>query len=208
MMAFSIPIFLVILISYISENNSIDPETIAESNEIILRVDSSKSMIKWRGTKMMKMGKHEGIIKISKGEIILREGRITGGNFEIDMNSLEITDMPKHETIPRRRLMNDFFREDFFDINKYPVSFFEISSSKYSKDMEYLISGDLTMKGVSIAITFLATFTSLSENEIEAQAEITLDRQEWGISFNALQNAIVDDEFYLWVNIVAQPMLK
>ena len=208
MMVFSIPILLVILISYISENNPIDPETTPELNEIILKVDSSKSMIKWRGTKMMRMGKHEGIIKISKGEIILTEGQITGGYFEIDMNSLEITDMPKYETIPRRRLMNDFFREDFFDINKYPVSIFKISSSKYSKDMEYLISGDLTMKGVSIAITFLATFTSLSESKIEAQAEITLDRQEWGISFNALQNAIVDDDFYLWVNIVAQPMLK
>lgn len=207
-MVFSIPILLVILVSYISENNPIDLGVIAESNEIILKVDSSKSVIKWRGTKMMRMGKHEGIIKISKGEIILTEGQITGGNFEIDMNSLEITDMPKHETIPRRRLMNDFFREDFFDINKYPVAIFIISSSKYSKDMEYLISGDLTMKGVSIAITFLATFTSLSENKIEAKAEITLDRQEWGISFNALQNAIVDDDFYLWVNIVAQPMLK
>jgi len=44
--------------------------------------------------------------------------------------------------------------------------------------MEYLISGDLTMKGVSIAITFLATFSSLSENKIEAKAEVTLDRQE------------------------------
>jgi len=208
MMVFSIPILLVILISYISENNPIDPGTTAELNEIILKVDSSKSMIKWRGTKMMRMGKHEGIIKISKGEIILTEGQIIGGYFEINMNSLEITDMPEYETIPRRRLMNDFFREDFFDINKYPVSLFEISSSKYSKDMEYLISGDLTMKGVSIAITFLATFTSLSENKIEAKAEIILDRQEWGISFNALQNAIVDDDFYLWVNIVAQPMLK
>lgn len=207
-MVFSIPILLVILISYISENNLIDLETTAESNEIILKVDSSKSVIKWRGTKMMRIGKHEGIIKISKGEIILTEGQITGGNFEIDMNSLEITDMPKHETIPRRRLINDFFREDFFDINKYPVAIFIISSSKYSKAMEYLISGDLTMKGVSIAITFLATFTSLSENKIEAKAEITLDRQEWGISFNALQNAIVDDDFYLWFNIVAQPMLK
>ena len=208
MMVFSIPILLVILISYISENNPIDPEVTAELNEIILKVDSSKSMIKWRGTKMMRMGKHEGIIKITKGEIILTDGQITGGYFEIDMNSLEITDMPKHETIPRRRLMNDFFREDFFDINKYPVSLFEISSSKYSKDMEYLISGDLTMKSISIAITFLATFTSLSENKIEAKAEITLDRQEWGISFNALQNAIVDDDFYLWVDIIAQPMMK
>ena len=207
-MVYSIPILLVILISYINENNSIDLETTTESNEIILKVDSSKSMIKWRGTKMMRMGMHEGIIKISRGEIILTEGQITGGNFEIDMNSLEITDMPKHETIPRRRLMNDFFREDFFDINNYPVSFFEINSSKYSKDMEYLISGDLTMKDVSIEITFLATFTSLSENKIEAQAEIILDRQKWGISFNALKNAVVDDEFYLWVNIVAHPMLK
>ena len=127
------------MVSYISENNPIDPEVTAELNEIILKVDSSKSMIKWRGTKMMRMGKHEGIIKISKGEIILTEGQITGGNFEIDMNSLEITDMPKHETIPRRRLMNDFFREDFFDINKYPVSLFEISSSKYSKGQVLII---------------------------------------------------------------------
>ncbi len=207
-MFFSIPILLLISVSCITEYGSVELDSTSVFKEIRLTIDTSKSIIKWRGTKMMRTGKHEGIIKISKGEIILINSQITGGYFEIDMNSIEITDMPKHETIPRRRLMNDFFRDDFFDIKKYPISLFEISSSKYSKDMEYLVSGNLMMKGVSKAITFLATFTTLSENKIEAKAEVTLDRQEWGITFNALENAIVDDDFYLWIDIVAQPMLK
>ena len=62
---------------------------------------------------MWQSGMHEGTVKLSTGHLLLRDGKIMGGEFIADMNSISITDIPSHEPVPRRRLRNHLKSEDF-----------------------------------------------------------------------------------------------
>src|SRR5690606_4150587 len=62
-----------------------------------LAVDTSESTVKWLGQKVT--GKHHGEVDITSGSLIVsEEGHITGGNFEIDLNSIDVQDRSEEHT--------------------------------------------------------------------------------------------------------------
>ncbi len=82
----------------LSGNGLKNPVDLISQQDTILGLDLENSAIRWRGTKFRGMGKHEGIVRFKSGELHLRNGILTGGQFTIAMNSIEITDMPEHES--------------------------------------------------------------------------------------------------------------
>ncbi len=85
--------------SILLENNR---DSIPALQEIL--IDITSSIVYWKGTKLRRTGKHEGTIKFKSGALLFSNNRLSGGNFEIDMHSIYIADMPEHETVPRRNL--------------------------------------------------------------------------------------------------------
>ena len=56
-----------------------------------VRLDAKSSTVKWIGSKVASA--HEGTINIQKGMLMIDHGTLVGGEFSIDMNSINNTDI-------------------------------------------------------------------------------------------------------------------
>lgn len=173
---------------------------------------AEESQINWRGTKPT--GEHHGYINFSDGILMLDENKITGGRFVIDMNSIVDEDLEDEEM--NAKLTGHLKSEDFFHVEEYPEGVFELTSVKKSSintsesddsNMEYEITGNLTLRGVTKSITFPANI-EISENNITAQSnEFSLDRTLWNVNFQSkkvfaeLKDKFIHDDMHIKLNL-------
>ncbi|MFZ6012915.1 MAG: YceI family protein [Bacteroidota bacterium] len=142
--------------------------------------DPTTSKIEWTGKKLT--GEHYGEIKLASGELIFTKQKISGGSFEMDMASINCTDITDVKS--NKRLVDHLKSEDFFSVKRYPRSHFAVVSVSCKSDNECNITGDLTIKDKTNSITFLAKL--LRENEkIIAKATMTFDRSKYDIKFGS-----------------------
>jgi polyisoprenoid-binding protein YceI len=175
-----------------------------QSNE--LAVDLDKSTIRWRGTKFWGMGKHEGTVRLKAGAFCVKQGQVLHGWFEADMRSIDITDIPASEPEPRRRLREHLLSEDFFAVEKHPVSRFIVREVQHERDHLYRVSGDLTVRGQTRPLTFYARGWSVTDQELRAEAGFKIDRHQFGVSYrgSTIKDDLVDDDIWLELTIEAR----
>jgi polyisoprenoid-binding protein YceI len=102
---------------------------------------STQSNIDWVGKKVT--GAHNGTIAVKEGELILNEGKLTGGEFIIDTTSIKILDVTDPAT--NAQFAGHLASDDFFSIEKYPEATLEITSVS-----GHHVEGNLTIKGTTI----------------------------------------------------------
>ncbi len=170
-------------------------------------VDTASSSIVWTGYKVT--GKHTGAVKVKNGTLSWDAGKLTGGSFDIDMNSMTVVDLTGESNT---KLLNHLKSDDFFSVATHPVASFKITSAKEITDPAkgtHEITGDLTIKGVTNAITFPATVT-VNGKEAVAKADIKLDRTKWNIRYGSgkffenLGDKMISDDFELKLHIVGE----
>jgi len=172
-----------------------------------LAVDLDKSLIRWRGTKFWGLGKHEGTVRLKGGAFCVSQGRVLQGWFEADMRSIEVTDIPASDPVPRRRLTEHLLGDDFFDVGAHPVSRFILREVHQERGRLYRIVGDMTIRGQTRLLTFYARGWSVTDQELRAQAGIKIDRHQYGVSYrgSTIRDDLVDDDFWLELVIEARP---
>jgi polyisoprenoid-binding protein YceI len=172
-----------------------------------LTVDLDKSLIRWRGTKFWGLGKHEGTVRLKGGAFCVRQGRVLHGWFEADMRTIEVTDIPPSEPVPRRRLTEHLLGDDFFAAEAHPVSRFILREVHQERGRLYRVTGDMTIRGRTRPLTFYARGWSVTDQELKAQAGFKVDRHWFGVSYrgSTLKDDLVDDEFELELVIEARP---
>lgn len=196
-------VLLVSLSSCIGKHNSeaqkaiITEENIEVENQTkgdTIRIDLSKSIIHWKGTKMRGTGKHEGEIELKNGYLIANNEQLSSGNFVVDMTTIGVTDIPEHEPIPRNNLNNHLKSSDFFDVGKFPTSEFQITNVKQITSDSLLVSGNLTLKDITKNIEFRAEY----QDKFFA-TKFTFDRFEWNIAYegNFADKTLVDKDIEL-----------
>jgi len=156
-------------------------------NEI--KIDTTKSVVKWTGANLFKFNKHYGTVKFKRGEFMLNNNSIIGGQFEIDMNSIINTD-GKYNKMLVWHLKN----KDFFNVNKYPTSKLKILSIKYKDANQINIEANLTIKGVTQKINYRSTI-KISGNNVIMKSSFIIDRTRWGINYESksILNSLKDD---------------
>jgi polyisoprenoid-binding protein YceI len=171
-----------------------------------LALDLNKSTIRWRGTKFWGLGKHEGTVRLKGGAFCVKQGRVLQGWFEADMRSIEVTDIPASEPVPRRRLTEHLLGEDFFAVEAHPVSRFILREVHQERGRLFRIVGDMTIRGRTRSLTFYARGWSVTDQELRAQAGFKIDRHEFGVSYrgSTLRDDLVDDDFSLELVIEAR----
>ncbi len=174
---------------------------LAETKELTVSIDDS--LIVWTGTKVW--GKHQGVVRISEGKIHMKDQQLDGGFFVIDMNSIECTDIPDHEPVPKRRLENHLKDPDFFDVGRYPTAKFVITAVKPSPDVENVLiaTGDLTIKNTTKPIDVEIKTEKRNDNLFIGRADIRFNRQQWGVAFKGIGDEMVHDQVTLNVFIKA-----
>lgn len=176
----------------------------AEPGADTLRLDPARSVIRWRGTKFRGRGKHEGTVRLAAG-YLLAEGRsVRGGAFRIDMNAIEVTDIPVSDPVPRRRLRDHLRSDHFFATATYPAAHFRLRRVTPTGPGSYDIVGDLTLRGQTHPVRFAARAVPLPGGGLRATAQLAMDRQRWGVAYSgaSLGEIAVDDTVHLALNLV------
>jgi len=140
---------------------------------------TADNKLMWEGKKVA-YG-HNGTIDVTKGEFTVAKGMISGGSFEIDMNTIANTDIEAAED--NAKLVGHLKAADFFDAGQFPTAMFKITSVAPGEGT-HKITGDLTLKGKTNPVTFDATVTE-DGGTITTKAAFEIDRSKWGIEFNS-----------------------
>lgn len=178
---------------------------IAAQNTTNYNVDVTSSSIAWTGYKVT--GKHTGYVKVKNGNLTWTDGKLTGGTFDIDMNSITCTDL---EGEYAGKLVGHLKSDDFFGTAKYPTSKFVITKAiPQDTKGNYKIVGNLTIKEKTNEVKFLAAVNE-SNGTINATGKITVDRSDYDVKFGSgsffdnLGDKTIYDEFDLQVSLVAK----
>jgi polyisoprenoid-binding protein YceI len=103
---------------------------------------------------------------------------------------------------------------DFFDVTNYPTITFRSTKVEAAGDGEYKLTGDLTIKDVTKAVTldleYLGTVESpFGDTRAGFSATAEISRKDWGLDFNMALEAggvVVGDKIKL--NIDAETILQ
>lgn len=152
-------------------------------------IDLSTSTIHWKGTKMLGAGKHEGDVDLTKGYLTLENNQVRGGFFLVDMTTIGVTDIPEHDAVPINNLNNHLKSSDFFDVEAFPTSTFEITNIMQMASDSLKVSGNLTVKDVTKNIEFSAAY---KDNIFSTT--FTFDRFQWNIAFKGITNKTMVDK--------------
>ena len=154
------------------------------------------SKIEFTGAKVT--GKHEGAFSSFEGTVGLvnNDPIMSAVQVSIDLGSLTITP-PK--------LAKHLKGADFFDVDKFPKATFSSTAIRPSSGTStYNVTGRLDLHGVNKPLTFPATIRTATES-VEAEAEITLNRKDFGIVYPGMPDDLISDDVRIKLTIVAHP---
>ena len=145
-----------------------------------LKIDTSKSEIKWTGEYAFYFGGHDGIISFKEGSFIKNKNVIIGGEFIIDMHSILNTDIKEEEA--NEDLVNHLKNEDFFDVKKFPTAKLIFTNVSYHNTTTMKIYANLTIKDVTLPINFRA---EVDYELKQMTTKFKIDRTLWNIKYNS-----------------------
>ena len=171
------------------------------------QVDTKASTLVWKGKKVT--GEHTGNIQIASGTLTSEGKVVSKGSFEIDLTSITVTDI--QDKASNEKLVGHLKGDDFFGVTKFPKANFVLSSITAKSGNEYLVSGKLTIKGITNDIQFPAVIVK-DAKKITATAKIVVDRTKYDIHYKSknffenLGDKAIEDNFELDLKLVANAL--
>lgn len=165
--------------------------TAVEKEKKEIKTDESK--VVWKGYKVT--GSHEGTINIQSGTLVFEGNKLVGGEFVIDMTTINTTDLTGEY---KEKLDGHLKSDDFFGVSNHPTAKLVFDEVEASGKNAYHIKGDLTIKGKTHPVNF-----SLSIYGNKATASLKIDRVKYDVKygstsfFDNLKDKAIYDEFDL-----------
>lgn len=189
----------------------------------VYKIDTAKSKLTWIGAKIT--GRHNGIFQINEGRLMMDNGKLTGGNVELDMLATRSDDKTLDENA-NKKLTTHLRSSDFFDVERYPTARFILTGiapydstkrkplptpTRPDKELRvqgatHLLTGNLTIKGQTKSVRFPAKI-ALQDSMLTAKANFNLDRTKWGLVYRAdksLGNKTIYQEVNIGIDLVAK----
>jgi polyisoprenoid-binding protein YceI len=127
----------------------------------IFTVDTTDSHVRFTGHGVGK--NHKGTFKLSSGTVAVANNAITGGDFTININSMQLDEK---EAMFKDKLGPHLLSGDFFDAAKFGTSKFEITKvGPYEKNESFPARVDL------------------DGNNLTAKANFDIDRRQWQMNY-------------------------
>ena len=151
------------------------------------QVDSAHTAVQFAVRHLM-VSTVRGTLGKATGTVNLDEGDPTKSTVEasIDVNGID-TREPKRD--------QHLKSPDFFDVEKYPTVTFKSKKVTKVSDTKFKVAGDLTMHGVTRAVTLAVEGPTQEIKDIwgtmriGATASTTVDRREFGLVYNRMLEA-------------------
>lgn len=158
-------------------------------------VFTPESTVGFVGSKVT--GSHTGGFKTFTGHFTVKDGKPVGNDHKvvIDMAST-FSDAEK--------LTGHLKSPDFFDVEKFPESTFDVTEIKVGENGPYTVSGNFTLHGVTKNISFPATVTQGSDT-VTIKAEFDIKRKDFGIVYPGKAEDLIRDEVVIKLDLTAKP---
>ena len=167
-------------------------------------IDTRASTLTWTASKVT--GQHHGSLALKSGSLDIQGGKPVGGEFVVDMTSLQVTDIKDAKL---NNMLHDHLRsDDFFSVAKFPTASFRLTKVMPGKGDLSHVSGDLTIKGITKPLSFDAQIDVVGSTA-KAKGTLTIDRTEYGIKFRSgkfftgLGDILIHDTFAVTIDLVA-----
>jgi polyisoprenoid-binding protein YceI len=164
------------------------------------------SKIFWRGKKVAY--RHYGTINLAGAKLFVKDGQLTGGKVELDMNS--IVDLDLTDPAKNAELVGHLKSDDFFSVAQHPNAVLEIVSVAPGENGMSNLAANLTIKGITHQIAFPVK-VSVSADKLTAKALFSIDRAKWDVRFNSgsffenLGDKLILDDIDFSLDLVAAP---
>jgi len=160
----------------------------AQEDYTFYRVDTLNSKIYW------KCDKHNGLLKLRDGGFVLKNDSIVAGKFILDMRTIKDLDMDPKQYGTAVLILENTLKNEFFEVKKYPFAVFDLQEIKHLQAGQYELTGDFTLHGNTVCVTFKATI-DFSGDTISLKSEkFDLDRTDWGIYRMSPKRPYSDDD--------------
>lgn len=163
------------------------------------KINVATSTIDWVGKKVT--GAHTGKINFTSGTLVFDGNKLKGGEFEVNMNSIIVTDLEAGKG--KEKLEGHLKSEDFFGVEKNPTAKLKFKTIADKGNGNYTITADLTIKKTTETISF-----DLAVIDGRARTSLLIDRTKFDIKygsgsfFDDLGDKAINDEFELTVNML------
>ena len=192
---------------------------IADTKQSVIIWTGSMLLGGWEGSTFRGDGTSKGSVDLVKGDLLIENRQLVGGAIDVDMTTIEqkFDDQRPHNKMP-----------PFFDVEKFPVSTFVITevetgnngnikiptdgSIRVTTEGNIKITGNLTMEGITKAVTFPAKmhFKDGMDGTVEMNGALVIDRTDWGIDagsekhFYQSGDGTISNDVKLFMKIVAK----
>jgi len=170
-------------------------------------LDTQNSKLQWNAKKVT--GQHIGTVDIKSGSVTMDGETVRSGSFQVDMTTIMDLDLKKE--LMRNKLINHLKSDDFFAVEKYPITVFKIIQviPLKSGNTTHSVTGNLTIKGITHEIQFPAVLTKV-ENGYQLNAEFDIDRTKWDLRYNSgkffqkLGDKLIYDNIHFKLDVVVK----
>jgi len=160
-------------------------------------VKTESSKVTWKAYKVT--GSHAGTVDLQSGTLVFEEDKLSGGEFVVEMTSLMTTDDLGDM---KAKLEGHLKSDDFFGVETHPTAKLVFTDAEASGKNSYEVTGDLTIKGITKAVTF-----DVSIYGSKATATLKVDRSNYDVKYGSgsffenLGDKTIYDEFDLVVDL-------
>lgn len=160
-------------------------------------IKTETSTVTWKAYKVA--GSHYGSIALKEGALMFDGDKLTGGEFTVDMTTISIEDLEAGGG--KEKFEGHLNSDAFFDTAAHATSSLKFTTVKSSGKNSYEVTGDLTIKGITKALTF-----DVSVYGSKATATLKVDRTNYDVKygstlFGAAADKAIYDEFDLVVDL-------
>ena len=158
-------------------------------------VDTSASMLTWKGTKPT--GSHNGTVALKSGGLLIEDGTLKQGQFIVDMTTITNEDMKGSDGAVK--LEGHLKSADFFNVPEYPTAKFVITNVEEKEDNKVHITGNLNIKDVTKSITIPATVTTENGVTTLKSDSFMVNRADFNVKYGSktffgdLKDKFIDD---------------
>lgn len=163
-----------------------------------IKINVEQSKVTWKGYKVT--GSHEGNISIKSGSLEMEGDILVGGQIEIDMTSINVTDLSGGG---KGKLEGHLKSPDFFNVAEHQTATLKINKAvSRGTAGSYKIIGDITIKGITKPVKF-----NIDTKEGKMVGSLQIDRTEFNVRygsgsfFDNLGDKTIYDEFDINVSI-------
>jgi len=143
-----------------------------------------KSTLDWTGENAN--GKHFGKITLKSGVLEMKDALLSG-EFILDMNTIKTLDLSTEEGadyLDAHLRSDDFFLTNIFPKAKYSFNNLTSVQTPYQTDINYILDGELTLRGISKQQNIHALISKI-DDKLVLNTRVEIDRTHWNIIYGS-----------------------